>query len=105
MIKTYNYKDYVVFKMPERYDAPSVKQLKEEVNDYISAGKYKIIFDFLETKIINSPEIGLLISVYKTLKEKNGDFKIAGLCESISGLFRLTKLDKVFEIYESVESI
>ncbi|HON57684.1 MAG TPA: STAS domain-containing protein, partial [bacterium] len=83
MVRQSKYKDYLVFNMPERYDSELANSYKTEISKMISAGQKKIIFDFTETKIINSPEIGLLISVFRTLKEKNGDLIIVGLSENL----------------------
>ncbi|HPG29573.1 MAG TPA: STAS domain-containing protein [bacterium] len=100
-----NYKEYSVFKLPEKFDSEIVSELKQEIIRMIEKGKLDFIIDFTETRIINSPGLGLLISIFKTLKEKNGKLKFFGVHKNLISIFTITKLNSVFEIFDSIEEI
>ncbi|MBP7654853.1 STAS domain-containing protein [Candidatus Dependentiae bacterium] len=100
-----NYKEFTVFRIPEKYDIEYVSELKQEIMKLIESGKINFIIDFSDTKTINSPGLGLLISIYKTLKEKNGKLKLVGVKKNILSIFTITKLNTVFDIHDSMESI
>ena len=100
-----NYKGYSVFKLPEKFDSEIVSELKQEIIKMIDKDKLDFIIDFTDTRIINSPGLGLLISIFKTLKEKNGKLKFFGINKNLISIFTITKLDSVFEIFNSIDEI
>ena len=55
------------------------------------------VFDMGKIDSINSAGLGILIGCLKKIKESNGHLKIINLNEKIEGIFKLTKLDSVFE--------
>jgi len=55
------------------------------------------VFDMVKIDSINSSGLGILIGCLKKIKESNGHLKIINLNEKIEGIFKLTKLDSVFE--------
>ncbi len=55
------------------------------------------VFDMGKIDSINSSGLGILIGCLKKIKESNGHLKIINLNEKIEGIFKLTKLDSVFE--------
>lgn len=55
------------------------------------------VFDMAKIDSINSSGLGILIGCLKKIKESNGHLKIINLNEKIAGIFKLTKLDSVFE--------
>ena len=55
------------------------------------------VFDMCKLNSINSAGLCILIGCLKKIKESNGHLKIINLNEKIEGIFKLTKLDSVFE--------
>ena len=66
-------------------------------------GSTKIIFDLEGVDFIDSAGIGFIISIFKTIKSKNGNFAIVSLKSKPREVFKLTRLDKIIPIYENVE--
>jgi len=69
----------------------------------LNDGNKHLIVDLLACKTIDSAFIGTLIAALKKVSELEGSLKLicgANLC---SWLFLITKMDKVFEIYSTVE--
>ncbi len=76
--------------------------LEEEVNR-VTLGTKNVVLNLTEADFVDSAGLGLLARIQRSLRTDRGDLKICGLRESISRVFKITHLDKVFELYESEE--
>ena len=83
---------------------PDATILHERLHDLIEQGKKKVIIDLAEVEWMNSTGLGILISGVTTLRNSEGELKLANVSEKILSLFEITKLAKVFETYDSVDS-
>lgn len=72
-------------------------QLKETIKHELNNGTKSFVFDMKNLTSINSSGLGILISSLKKIKESKGSLKLVNTSEKISDIFRLTKLDNVFE--------
>lgn len=57
-----------------------------------------IALDLNELNSINSAGLGILIGILNKVKTQNGSLKMLNINERIINIFRITKLDLVFEI-------
>ncbi len=71
--------------------------LNKTVSNELENGVRYFVFDMGNINSINSSGLGILIGCLKRIKENNGYLKIINLNEKIAGIFKLTKLDSVFE--------
>ena len=72
--------------------------LKNVVSDEMSSGVNSFVFDMNNLDTINSSGLGILISCLKKIKKSNSSLTITKTNKKIKGIFKLTKLDNVFEI-------
>lgn len=72
--------------------------LSDSVKEDLANGIREFSFDLSQLNSINSSGLGILISCLKSIKNTGGSLSILNPNEKISGIFRLTKLDKVFEL-------
>lgn len=63
----------------------------------------KIIIDLKDVHWMGSVGIGILICCLTAVKNAGGDMKLSGLNGKIYELLRITKLEKIFDIYPDVE--
>jgi anti-sigma B factor antagonist len=63
-------------------------------NDHI-----QLIVDFSNVKFLTSSVLGLLIRISKKVYEQGGKLRLCGIDPKIMEVFRITRLDKIFEIY------
>lgn len=82
---------------------PDAKELHDVIHDLINKKKYKLILDLSQVKLMNSSGLGILISGLTTAKRAGGDVILLNLTERIKNLLAITKLDSVFESYDSYE--
>ena len=72
--------------------------LRKELIGYVGKGVRDISVDLRELSDIDSTGLGVLISANKLVNEKNGHMYIKGVDGHIREIFKLTRLDKVFNM-------
>ena len=77
------------------------KQFRKQVADIIDAGARKLIVNMARVKYMDSSGLGELISCYTTLQLVNGRIKLLHLSDRLKYLLALTKLNSVFETFDS----
>ena len=80
-------------------------RLKDEIELFIEESSVEgIIIDCKNVKFIDSSGLGLIVSIFKTLKKMNKNFALTALSEQAMEIFVLTKLNKILTIAESTET-
>ena len=82
---------------------PDASLLNEKLHDCIERNLNKIVIDLGRVDWMNSTGLGILISSYTTLRNNNGELKLANVTDKIHSLLTITKLVKVFEAFDSVD--
>jgi anti-sigma B factor antagonist len=72
----------------------------ELVNLVDQHGKKRLLINFEGVDYLSSTMLGKLIVVHKRVMQHHGQLKLCGIKPSIREVFEITKLDKVFDIYE-----
>ena len=93
-----------VLKLIGRLDASAVVILKENVNSLIQRKITSIVIDMNEVDFMDSSGLGSLVSCLRMVNDENGDLKLTSLQDKIRGLMELTRLHRVFKIYDDCES-
>jgi anti-sigma B factor antagonist len=81
----------------------NAKIFRDKLYEAVSGGKKNVIVDMADVKLVNSTGIGILISGYTTMKNAGGDLKLASISSKVEGVLNITKLNKIFHIYPSVD--
>lgn len=63
-------------------------------------GKQKILLDFESVEYLSSAALGKLITLNKKVKGIGGALKLSNIRPEIYEVFEITKLNKVFQIYD-----
>ena len=88
----------VIINIPTNFVVDEVATFRIQINKLIEEGNRNFIFNFSECNFIDSTGLGALVSIYKKCVEKGGSIKLKTLKPDVEKLFKLTRLDKVFEI-------
>ena len=75
------------------------RRLELEVDNLIAAKAALVIFDFTHISHIDSSAIGSLVRCYTQLKKSGGLLRLAGVTGMLDGTLKLTKVDKLVEIF------
>ncbi len=77
--------------------------LKQELMEKIE-GQYKnVVINLSDTDFVDSSFLGTLVAGLKKATMHNGDLKIVGLQPPVKAMFELTRLYKIFDIFDTVE--
>lgn len=82
---------------------PDSQKFRDLLHKLANQGRSKIVVDLKGVKIINSAGLGTLISGLTTMRNSGGDLKISNPNEKIQSLLKITRLVKIFEVYDSVD--
>jgi len=79
------------------------RHIKEEL-DEIRKTCIKLVVDFSGVEYVGSSVLGVLATEVRKNRELGGDVKLVNLTAGIKRLFSITRLDKVFNIYDDRET-
>ena len=84
-----------------------IKDIQQSVMALIEQNeKIALVIDFSNVKFLSSAMLGLLIRVSKRIYESHGRLKLSSIDPKIYEVFKITGLDKIFDIYPgSAEAI
>lgn len=82
---------------------PKAEDFNNILQETIADKKKNVIVDLSNVSYVNSSGIGILVRGFTTMKNADGNMKLAGISDKVSGVLAITKLNSVFEQYPSVE--
>ncbi len=72
--------------------------VREQLIELLEEGIINLTFDLSALSYIDSSGLGVLISIHKRCLQKGGRMVITGLRGMVEELFKLTRLDLVFNV-------
>lgn len=78
---------------------------KAEVIGLFDKYKRSIVLDMSSVEYIDSSFLGSIVSAFKHLISFKSEVMLVGLSKDLTNLFGLTRLDKVFKIYNSFDDL
>lgn len=82
----------------------TVNQFKDRIDQIVNDGNTRLVMDFRDVNYLNSMGLGVVAATLKKVKKTKGDLKLLNLSPAVQELFELTRLTKVFEIFDSEEA-
>lgn len=82
------------------YTAPV---LRERLDEHISEGRTHLVVDLTDVSFMDSTGLGVLVGRLKLVRVTNGSLQLVCASERILKVFSITGLDKVFQIFASVD--
>ncbi len=81
-------------------DMQQIQQITEELDYMVDDQDQKhMLLDFSSVKFLSSQTLGMLLKLHKKLGDKKGWLGICGLRKDLHKIFKLTRLDKLFNFY------
>ena len=74
--------------------------LRETVRVLVNDGARNFILNLGDVSYIDSSGLGELVSLFTTVRNKQGDVKLLNLTAKAKDLLQMTKLLTVFDVYE-----
>jgi len=85
-----------------RIDAAVAIQFKDSVRAANDANAKRVVLDLSSVAFIDSSGLGAIVAAMKQMDAEQ-KLDLAGLTPAVDKVFRLTRMDTVFDIYESVD--
>lgn len=82
---------------------PETQEVHQRVKDLVANGVKKVIIDLGKVSWMNSTGLGTLMSSLTTMKNAQGDLKLARATEKVKSLFMITKLITIFDSYDTID--
>ncbi len=93
-----------IVKVAKRLDASNVTEFKQAALKSLEPENAKLVLNFSETSFLDSAGLGALVSILKsTSQDRNKKLALASLSVQVRQIFELTKLYRLFDIYNSTE--
>lgn len=83
-------------------DSSNADEFREEIARHIE-GKNKIVINLSNVAFLDSSGVGTLIAVWRNVSSNSGDLRLTGIRPTVRTIFEITRLHRVFEIYETEE--
>ncbi len=82
-----------------------IKALQDSIMSVIEqSDQINMILDFRNVKFLSSAVLGLLLRISKKIYERDSQLRLCGINPKIYEIFKITRLNKIFEIYSDLES-
>ena len=83
---------------------PDGSALHDALHSAKGDGPLQAVVDLSGVRHMNSSGLGMLIGALTTARNSGGDLRLSGVGDRIRTLLEITKLDSVFQRYESVDA-
>ncbi len=93
-----NQKYIVIDLHEESLGLANSNEIKQTVESEIKSGNKYIALNLGNLTSINSAGLGVLIGILNKVKTNNGSLKMLNINDRVLNIFKITKLDLVFEI-------
>lgn len=85
-----------------RLDAKIAVTFKDQITALINEGNSSLILDLSGVDFVDSSGLGAIVTCLKILGRK-GDLVISGVKNDVMTMFVLTRMDRVFQLFPTVE--
>jgi len=94
----------VVLDLAGDLDSRSSCIAKDEIKSIIDEGVNVVLINMDAVPYIDSAGLGMLVSALKAARLQAGNIYLAGLTDQVKMVIELTRLDRIFTIFDSVEN-
>ena len=91
----------VVKQLPAQLKLGQVQEFLREVSPLITSDRPCIVFDFSQVTQIDSAGVDMLLHCMEQAMKRNGDLKLAAVPPSSAVILELTRVDRLFEVFET----
>jgi anti-anti-sigma factor len=77
-------------------------EIASMIDEFLSKGKSKFIFDLKKVLIINSIGIGILMASWTTITNAQGHLALTGLSEKVAEILSISETDQIIPVFDSI---
>lgn len=94
---------YSVVHVSGEIDVYTAPALRERLDEEIDKGRHHLVVDLSGVTFMDSTGLGVLVGRLKLIRVNEGSMRIVCAHDRVLKVFTITGLDKVFEIFPSVD--
>lgn len=83
-------------------DAATVHQFRQVAQRLLGESAVCLVLDGSRLDFVDSTGLGAMVALQRKLKVAGGDLKVAALGADVRSIFAVTRLDRVFDVCQSV---
>lgn len=99
-IETDSNNGLLIIRLDGRLNADAANATKPQLEQMIAGSSGNVLMNFAKVEFIDSTGLGLLVSMYRRLREKDHDLMVCNLSSQAQTLFELTRMHRIFSIFE-----
>ncbi len=85
-------------------DELCITEIRDELSELIMATEgIKLLLDFRNVEHLSSAALGVLITLNNQVTERKGKLKLSNIAPQIFKVFKITRLNILFDIYDTTE--
>ena len=96
--------DTTVLEVGGEVDVYTAPRLRERLVELVDSGARSVIVDLRQVEFLDSTGLGVLVGALKRLRAVGGTLALACGHERLLKIFRITALDRVFSLYDTVDA-
>ena len=93
-------RNYSILKIKGDVDLYSSPQVRQQILALANKKHASILVDFLEVTYMDSSGVATLVEALQLTNKNGGKLRLFNLGQPIKDVFELSRLDRVFEIYD-----
>ena len=93
-----------VIEVAGEIDVYTAPKLREKIATLVDDGVYHLVIDLERVEFLDSTGLGVLVGGLKRVRTHDGSLSLVCTQERLLKIFRITHLDKAFEIHPDVAS-
>ncbi len=92
-----------VVSLEGEFDLATAPALREQLLEILSDSSSDVVVDLSNVTLVDSSTLGVLFRALRALRAEDRSFSLVARDERILKTFRITALDRVFEVYDSLD--
>jgi len=85
-------------------DMASAPVLRDAIDSVLAAGESHLILDLSGVGFLDSAGLRVLVTAHRALTDQRGGLRIVCNTERVREVFRISNLDEVFVVFDSVDA-
>lgn len=90
--------------LPPVLDSVGAQAFFHEIAPHIQSDRPSLVFDFSAVRYLDSAGVELLLRCVEEAMKRNGDIKLAAVSPKIATVLEMTRVDRLFEIFDTCNS-
>ena len=91
----------VIVAVEGEVDVETSPQLRERFDKHLAEGEHSYVIDMARVEFMDSSGLAAFVRLFKRVRIGKGDVRLCGLRPEVLKIFELTRLNRVFDIFET----